>query len=84
MLLSHLSCGLILVLTRTLYKWDTTTMENIEAFYALAFKYGFINRKTYLQIILKISLGRIKKEQRPESGRTYSTLATFEPIACKV
>jgi len=47
-------------------------MEDIEVFYALAFKYGFINRQTYLQIILKLSI---------EHTDSYST---FEPIACKV
>jgi hypothetical protein len=72
-------------LNKDLYKWDTTKMKDIEAFYALAFKYGFIDYQTYLKIILKVSIGNYdKKEQVIESPATYLTSETVEPITCGV
>jgi hypothetical protein len=56
-------------------------MENIEAFYALAFKYGFINYDTYIQIILKLSIiNNTKKEKVFSDSEPFTVFSAVNGI----
>jgi hypothetical protein len=52
------------MIAKTYCTHKSTTMEDIEAFYALAFKYGFIDHRTHLQIILKLGSYRTNAQER--------------------
>jgi hypothetical protein len=43
-------------------------MKNIETFYGLAFKYGFIDESTYVRIILKFSIDALSSPIFSESS----------------
>ena len=43
-------------------------MKNIEAFYGLAFKYGFIDESTYVRVILKFSIDTLSSPVFSESN----------------
>lgn len=50
-------------------------MKDIEAFYALAYKYGFIDFETYVQAILDLSVSAVFQEfeERKQPDREYES-----------